>query len=454
MKLKIWGLTLCVSLLSFNSAESFAATAPATPSKGTSSAKSSTASGTAASTPGPVADVTPPPKSNNLSELLKAYKAQPDAESWDKAFAEFYSFLGQNPKASAASIIAGNPSLKDVGASCVDGGGAKIWSFTKVPDNTAAIVLWQNVTPGPEQVVRVKGRKRVVRGEPIVSWKGQMMRLPAGLTLKDARVVRSAVSTAAPASTGATGNVTAKKSADVEYVRALILSGVEKNGNTWLHAYRQNGSSWNDSPELFSGVPPFLLQNLAGKVTFNGNDLIVSVGMPTPLAKVADESGNGAKTSSGTANGYRLVLHFISGKYVLDGKTGEDGPFAVAQQFATAVAQNRVELAKGWMAEGKLIAIPQYAGLLGHSPLRVMPMANPGNGNSRFRLVSFLKEDLIIDIGKIKTQQLAVKAIYVAPADPLAQKLLGTLNPPAPASDSSSAGSSSSKADAPSADAK
>jgi hypothetical protein len=302
--------------------------------------------------------------------------------------------------------------------------------------------------------VRVRGRKRVVRGEPSIVWKLQMMRLPAGLALKDAKLVRSTVAATQPAGAGAGVNAGIKKSADVDSVRALILSGVERNGNTWLHAYRQVGSNWNDSPDLFSGVPPFLLQNLAGKVSFVGNDLIVSVGMPTPLAKVADEVGKGATSSSGTANGYRLILHFINGKYVLDGKTGDDGPFAVAQQFATAVAQNRIELAKGWMAEGKLISIPQYAGLLGHSPLRVMPMASPGNGNSRFRLVSFLKEDLIIDIGKIKTQQLAVKAIYVAPADPLAQKLLNNLNPAASASTSSTTGASSSNADAASGEAK
>lgn len=449
MKLKIFGLML--SLLLLNGAQCIAASATSATSKGASPAKPVTATSAPAT---PAIDAGPALHSATLSDLIKAYKAQPDPEAWDKAFADFYNMVGQNAKTSAASIIAANPSLNDVGARCVDAGGAKIWTFTKVPDNQAAIVLWQNVTSGPEQVVRVRGRKRVVRGEPTVTWKGQMMRLPAGLALKDARLVRSAVSAAASATTGAATTAVVKKAADVDYVRGLILSGVEKNGNTWLHAYRQSGSNWNDSPELFSGVPPFLLQNLAGKVTFAGNDLIVSVGMPTPLAKVADENGKGAATSSATANGYRLVLHFINGKYVLDGKTGEDGPFAVAQQFATAVAQNRVELAKGWMAEGKLIAIPQYAGLLGHSPLRVMPMANPGNGNSRFRLVSFLKEDLIIDIGKIKTQQLAVKAIYVAPADPLAQKLLGTLNPPAPASNTATTGASSSNADAPPAEAK
>jgi hypothetical protein len=57
-------------------------------------------------------------------------------------------------------------------------------------------------------------------------------------------------------------------------------------------------------------------------------------------------------------------------------------------------------------------------------------MANPGNGISRYRLVSFGKNDLIIDVGKTKTQQLAIKAMFIAPPDPLAQKLLGSFIAP------------------------
>ncbi len=63
-------------------------------------------------------------------------------------------------------------------------------------------------------------------------------------------------------------------------------------------------------------------------------------------------------------------------------------------------------------------------------------MASPGNGNSRYRLVTFLKDDLIIDVGKTKTQPMAIKALFIAPPDPWAQKLLGNFSSPANASDS------------------
>ena len=53
-------------------------------------------------------------------------------------------------------------------------------------------------------------------------------------------------------------------------------------------------------------------------------------------------------------------------------------------------------------------------------------MANPGSGLSRFRLMTFDKDDLIMDVGKVKSQW-AIKALFIAPPDPLAQKLVGTL---------------------------
>jgi ABC-type methionine transport system ATPase subunit len=40
--------------------------------------------------------------------------------------------------------------------------------------------------------------------------------------------------------------------------------------------------------------------------------------------------------------------------------------------------------------------------------------------------MTFDKDDLIMDIGKVKNQW-AVKALFIAPPDPLAQKLVGSL---------------------------
>jgi len=104
-------------------------------------------------------------------------------------------------------------------------------------------------------------------------------------------------------------------------------------------------------------------------------------------------------------------------------------------QFVQAVQQGRADLAKGWLVDAKLISIPKYIGIMGRpagQPFKLIPMANPGNGISRFRFMTFEKDDLIIDVGRYKNQ-LAIKGLFVAPPDPLAQKLVGSL----PAADKS-----------------
>jgi hypothetical protein len=238
----------------------------------------------------------------------------------------------------------------------------------------------------------------------------QALHLPGGIVVQESKLV------SAPSTIVSIG----KKAVRTDYTRSLILAGVEKTGNTWLHGYRLADGNWVEAADLFGGVPPYLLQNLAGKVSFSGNDLILSVG------------SQGAPTTA--SSGYRIVLRLVSGKYCLEGKSGAEGPIAVVEQFAQALQQNRFDLAKGWLADAKLMSIPKYVGITGHStaqPLRIIPMASPGNGNSRFRLITFSKDDLIVDVGKDrKTQQLAIKSIFIAPPDPVAQKLLGNLSLP------------------------
>jgi hypothetical protein len=325
----------------------------------------------------------------------------------------FGALLSSAAKLPAYSLLKDNACLTDLGAQVHDASGARIWTFSRVPESQTAIVQWQNFAPGPEEVIRVKGRKRIVRGAPIVSWRMQAVHLPAGVVVQEAKLV------SAPATVAGVG----KKAVRTDYPRSLILAGTEKTGNTWLHGYRLADGAWVESADMFSGVPPYLLQNLAGKVSFSGNDLVVAVGMQG--------------TSSTSSNGYRIVLRLLGGKYCLEGKSGAEGPISVVEQFAQALQQNRLDLAKGWLSDAKLMSIPKYVGITGHpngQPLRIIPMASPGNGNSRFRLMTFSKDDLIVDVGRDKkTQQLAIKAIFIAPPDPLAQKLLGSLAVPAAA---------------------
>lgn len=88
--------------------------------------------------------------------------------------------------------------------------------------------------------------------------------------------------------------------------------------------------------------------------------------------------------------------------------------------------------------------MPKYLGIVGKTnpPMRLVTMSG-GASSSRYRLITSGKDDLIVEVGRIITPgrlkgQLAVKALFVAPPDPFAQKLSGTLvmppaAPPAPA---------------------
>jgi hypothetical protein len=168
------------------------------------------------------------------------------------------------------------------------------------------------------------------------------------------------------------------------------------------------------------------LQNLSSRASFFGNDLILSIG-GINSSELSDK-GTGNQTS---LNGYRIVLKLISGKYCLEGlNTGEDGAFSVAWQFARALEQNKPDLAKIWLTDAKLISIPKYIGYFSKAQptIKIIPMTSPVLGTSRFRLVTALKEDLILDVCKSRALPFGVKALFIAPPDPLANKLLSNFN--------------------------
>ena len=253
-----------------------------------------------------------------------------------------------------------------------------------------------------------------------------------GVQIKEARIVSSVAVSAV-----------GKRVVRSESPRSLVLVGCEKSGTSYLHAFRASGGTWNEVTDVFSGVPPYVLQNLSGKASFNGNDLVLAIG------GTATSDGGDKKTSSGTAsNGYRIVLKLIAGKYTLEGgKNGEEGALAITAQFASALQQNRPDLAKAWLVDPKLVSIPKYIGYFTKTApaVRIIPMANPGNGSVRFRLITSMKEDLIVDVGRTKTLPFAVKAVFIAPPDPLASKILSNLQTHEPGASSSPSSSAKDK---------
>jgi hypothetical protein len=356
-----------------------------------------------------------------VAARIKDYRQSPDTGSWDGALRELRDFaqLPSTGKMSQDALFKMVPPLAEIGTKFVDFSGNRLWNFTRAPECQHVILQYLSVTPGVEEAVMVKGRRRLVRTSPTVAWRADLVRVTPGVQIKEARIVSSVTTTAV-----------GKRVVRSESARSLILVGCDKSSASYLRGFRAASGTWNETPEVFNGVPPYVLQNLSGKASFSGSDLVLAIG------GTSTSDGGDPKTGAGTtSNGYRIVLKLIGGRYSLDGgKNGEDGAIAVTAQFASALQQNRPDLAKAWLADPKLSSIPKYIGYFSKNmpALRIIPMASPGNGSTRFRLITSLKEDLIIDVGKIKTLPFAVKAVFVAPPDPLASKILSNLQSPDP----------------------
>jgi len=358
-----------------------------------------------------------------IAARIKDYRSAPSTASWEFVLKELLDYAQQpnTARLSQTALLQVNPALADLGTKIIDFAGGRIWNFTKAPECQHLVVQWQNVSPGIEETVTVRGRRRIVRSAPQVSWRAELIHVPAGLKIKEARIVSSSSLV-----------TVGKRVIRTDSPHSLVLIGADRGGNNYLHAFRASGSVWNEVQDIFSGVPPYVLQNLTGKASFSGNDLVLAIG------GAGANEGADKKTSTITAsNGYRIVLKLNAGKYLLDGgKNGEDSALSIVAQFASALQQNRLDLAKAWLADPKLVSIPKYIGYLGKSspPARIIPMNNPGNGSSRFRLITSMKDDLIIDVGKTKTLPFAIKALFIAPPDPMAARILSNLqshDPPA-----------------------
>ncbi|HEY9733110.1 MAG TPA: hypothetical protein V6C89_14430 [Drouetiella sp.] len=338
-----------------------------------------------------------------LSAAVKQYKAKPDSYSWDSVWKVVRDILSQpaTVKAPASAILASYPGLSELGVSVIDGEGSRVWAFPKVSDNQNVMLQWSGAVATTVQ--RPVGRRHKIVSQVAVTTvpHSQVLQIPAGVVLNDAHLA-----------TGA---------------HALTLTGnMRGSGAVWLQGYKNIEGQWTETGDVFSSIPPFLTQNLVGKASFSGNDLVLTVG--------------GAKTAAGkaqpTSSGYKIVLHYVDGHYSLDARTNEEGPALVALQFIQAVQQGHSDLAKGWLADPRLISIPKYIGLNRSAglPFKIIAMANPGTGAFRYRCMTFEKNDLIMDIGKVKNQW-AVKALFIAPPDPLAQKLVGSLPAPEKSAD-------------------
>ncbi len=373
----------------------------------------------------------------NLVPLAEDYRSNPDELSWSRYATYLRDLLAlpQYVSAEPAHVVAANPSLGEfkVKVSETGIGNFRVWSFPSIreshavifqtPARTTAIPLPQNVSFRDAHIV---GGVAHAPAKVVVVKKGK-----SSIT-KVTKVVHPAVSASGP--------------------KSLVLIGADRTtAALWFKGF-QLVEGIPEAPELFSALPAFFTQNVTGKAAFSGNDIVLTIQPPAParvekrdedkIPGLVKDTISKPVAAASTA-GYKVILKFIGGKYTLAGHAADDAPQSIALSFCQAVVNSRPDIAKSWLVDSKLVSIPKYLGLFGRvsPPMRLVAMSSQG-GAARYRLVTSAKNDLIIEVGRItqpgpRRGQLAIKALFVAPSDAIAQKLSGTMVLPGGAATSS-----------------
>src|SRR5262249_9813169 len=131
----------------------------------------------------------------------------------------------------------------------------------------------------------------------------QVLACPASVYVNDGRLISA--TSGESVSKAASGSRAVNPSAD----KYLVFGGADKKtGLAWLAGYHLSAGNWVKCPGLFSGVPPYLLENVQGRMSFSGANLVFS---SEPL-----KSSGGSYQSDGS--GYKLVLRFLGDRFALD----------------------------------------------------------------------------------------------------------------------------------------
>lgn len=344
-----------------------------------------------------------------LSQNYAYFKANPTPDAFTPLLSAIEVYLSQPgmEKNHAAQVVRSNQALMDLGVKAYDSGNVKVFTFPKVTFSHTALVYYADVKT---QITMVGRRHHIKRVTHTTVWRHDRLRLPNDVILKDARMA------AAP---------------DSPHV--LVLVG-DQASNLWLRAYDSAAGSLHENQQFFASIPTFLTIGVSGKVAFRGSDLIFMVAR---TAHASSAAGNGLLPECDSST-YRFLLKMSPGGYVLDQHLPDEDRYLTVYQFLQNIATGNTDLARLILTDEKLISIPKYLGLTGRpslGPFKVVEMAAPAAGVSRFRLVTFQKSDLIFDVtrGKDRTdparmrERNLIRAIFIAPQDPYLLEIARTL---------------------------
>lgn len=349
--------------------------------------------------------------SNTLTEKAQKYKLSLDDTTWQALLEATRAYLSDSRvlKAPVQQIIQQNPALKDMQTKVFDAGGARVFAFPGAKHSHSLIIQ------------SASGTTISTEGTAVPAAKVSVVDYPETVNISAAHLARSLVTGTRRVKVGRRKFIT-QKFVHAEGPAFLVVAGTDRiSGLLYLGAYKQYQGQWIATLEPFSQIPSHFLENLSGQASFSSSDLVLAV---------SSQTGNAGNLPRPKSSTYQIVLHLTGGHYALAGSPGNDQPVSIVSYFLQCVRLNRLDLAKAWVADPALVSIPKYAELTkaGESTWKLVPMTQPAGGGSRFRLVTNNKHDLIFDVGGGgKKQQLVIKGIFIAPPDPLAKSLSGTI---------------------------
>ena len=378
---------------------------------------------------------------NKVIDSAQSYKDSPSNETYTELWQNFESWVHQLAirHIDASNSCKAYQALSKAGLKIIDatgsGGSIRIYTFspqaiwaqnktgqpapsanlksdikplvspmTKTPIETRDILVQSLESVQAEPNSRLSKRHstkraRTIRVKKTALIRTQSINIPSGADIKQVCLL-----------SGSTGAKTV----------FLAINGVDlQSGHSWLEGLKHTGTGWVFDNDLWQQVPSFLLQTGQAKVRLSENSLVITIG------------SRGAADNTGSTTGYELVMPFIENHFALARNAAQDPARAVALQFLLAIQGKRADLAKIWLADPQLASIPGYLGLYnrsGSTALKLISMPPPLNGGARFRLITNTKDDLIVYVGKVKTQWL-VKGLFIAPADALSTQIGRLMSP-------------------------
>jgi hypothetical protein len=346
------------------------------------------------------AQTAPPPPSTSqlLQQAYQSYKSNPNPQALQEVLRLFKQLISQaGPRIPAAALVKSTPVLADMGVKALDAGAGRVFVLTRLPDVHEIVMQWADTRTSITYIGRRHRRKKVVS---VTTWKVGSLILPPDITLSDARILGTA-----------------------EGKHSIILVGSEGGSKLWLKTFKQTEGGWSETASRLDSIPAFLTNNVSGRVSFRGPDLIFNIG------RVVSSKVSGAPTALPEAESatYRFWLHYTDQGYVVMPQLPDEGQFPIIRAFLEAIANARTDVAKSLLGDSRLLSIPKYVGLRGpFAEFKVAQMASPPSGAPRFRLITGGKNDLIFEVGRLKDRTV-IRAIFIAPPDPFLQEIAGHL---------------------------